>query len=391
MVSSTGFTASRPRRADVTALAAALRGLKVSAEEIANRSRLPLPRVEAIVAGDAAAMSEVRAIASGLRVPLHLLARKDRASEAPRVRPLFRDTQPGSTAQDLTVDKVAAFVDAALAILPERSSLPQWLEPFRTAERTYAEADRLATLFRRMVFREPDEQPANDLLTLLGSLEGVVVARLNYSRYEGVSLVAGNYCFIFVSPRFQGRMLFTAGHELGHVVAHHRGEGPAVLDLPTDIGTFGRRSREEAFVDAFSSCLLLPDVGVARSLRMFKEHLGTTADRIDDRELLLLARFYGTSFDVAARRCEDLGLLPPGVGHGLADLLRKQFGSPEKRAEALGLPARADIPFPPISATLAEALSRAINLGEISIGWAADRLGVSIGEILAANTRPVEA
>lgn len=83
--------------------------------------------------------------------------------------------------------------------------------------------------------------------------------------------------------------------------------------------------------------------------------------------------------------------MPPGLGHGLAELLRKEFGSPEKRAEALHLPARAEIPFPAISAALAEALSRAINLGEVSIGWAADRLGVTIGEILAANTRPVEA
>jgi Zn-dependent peptidase ImmA (M78 family) len=375
----------------MTVLAAALRGLKVSAAEIASRSRLPLARVEAIVAGDAAAMPEVRAIASGLRVPMHLLARTNRASETPRVKPLFRDTQPGSTAQDLTVDKVASFVDAALAILPERKSPPEWLEAFRTGERTYAEADRLAALFRRMIYNQSDEQPANDLFLVLGSLEGVIVTRLNYSRYEGVSLVAGNYCFIFVSPRFPGRMLFTAGHELGHVIAHHRENGPATLDLPSDIGTFGRRSREEAFVDAFSSCLLLPDVGVARSLRMFKEHLGTAKSRLDDRELLLLARFYGTSFDVAARRCEDLGLLPPGVGHGLAELLRKEFGSPEKRAEALDLPARAEIPFPAISAALAEALSRAINLGEVSIGWAADRLGVTIGEILAANTRPVEA
>jgi len=375
----------------MTVLAAALRGLKVSAAEIASRSRLPLARVEAIVAGDAAAMPEVRAIASGLRVPMHLLARTNRASETPRVKPLFRDTQPGSTAQDLTVDKVASFVDAALAILPERKSPPEWLEAFRTGERTYAEADRLAALFRRMIYNQSDEQPANDLFLVLGSLEGMVITRLNYSRYEGVSLVAGNYCFIFVSPRFPGRMLFTAGHELGHVIAHHRENGPATLDLPSDIGTFGRRSREEAFVDAFSSCLLLPDVGVARSLRMFKEHLGTAKSRLDDRELLLLARFYGTSFDVAARRCEDLGLLPPGLGHGLAELLRKEFGSPEKRAEALDLPARAEIPFPAISAALAEALSRAINLGEVSIGWAADRLGVTIGEILAANTRPVEA
>lgn len=346
-------------------------------------------RVREILAGEPAAISEVRAIAAGLRVPLHLLARGQPASEAQSIRPLFRDTKKGEVAYDLTVEKVAAFVEAALEILPPRDELPTWLEELRAGERNYEEADRLAKRFRQIVYPDPEDQPATDLIAVLGALEGVVVGRLDYSRYEGVSLVAGHYCFVFVSPRFVGRMLFTAGHELGHLVAHHQVDGKARFETPSDIATFGRHSREEAFVDAFSSCLLLPDVGVGRSLRAFREHFGAETGNLTDRELLLLARFYGVSFEVAARRCEDLGLLPPGVAHGLAERLRKDFGSPEKRAEQLGLPARASLSFPPISAQLAEALSRKINLGEISIGWAADRLGVTIGEILAANTRVV--
>jgi Zn-dependent peptidase ImmA (M78 family) len=346
---------------------------------------LPPERVHAILAGESAAISEVRAIASGLRVPLHLLARGQPASEASSVRPLFRDTKKGQVAYDLTVEKVAAFVEAALDILPPRNELPTWLLELRAGERSYAEADRLARLFRQTVYSDPEDQPATDLIAVLGALEGVVVGRLDYSRYEGVSLVAGHYCFVFVSPRFAGRMLFTAGHELGHLVAHHQVHGKARFETPSDIATFGRQSREESFVDAFSSCLLLPDIGVGRSLRAFREHFGIEASNLTDRELLLLARFYGVSFEVAARRCEDLGLLPQGLAHSLAERLRKDFGSPEKRAEQLGLPARPSLPFPPISAALADALSRRISLGEISIGWAADRLGVTIGEILAAN------
>lgn len=373
----------------MTIIADALRGLKIGPREIAQRSMLTPDRVREILAGEPAAISEVRAIAAGLRVPLHLLARGQPASEAQSILPLFRDTKKGEVAYDLTVEKVAAFVEAALEILPPRDGLPIWLEELRAGERNYEEADRLAKRFRRIVYPDPEDQPATDLIAVLGALEGVVVGRLDYSRYEGVSLVAGHYCFVFVSPRFAGRMLFTAGHELGHLVAHHQVDGKARFETPSDIATFGRHSREEAFVDAFSSCLLLPDVGVGRSLRAFREHFGAETGNLTDRELLLLARFYGVSFEVAARRCEDLGLLPSGLAHGLAERLRKDFGSPEKRAEQLGLPARASLSFPPISAQLAEALSRRINLGEISIGWAADRLGVTIGEILAANMRVV--
>ncbi|MEP9359084.1 ImmA/IrrE family metallo-endopeptidase [Sphingomonas sp. KR3-1] len=374
----------------MTAVADALRGLKISPKEIANRSRLPLERVEAILSGENAALSEVRAIAAGLRVPLHLLARARPASEATSVRPLFRDTKKGQASYDLTVEKVASFIEAALEILPPRSGLPGWLQAIGAGERTYAEADRLAKQFRRMVFEDHEEQPASDLFLVLGSLEGVIVSRLDYSRYEGVSLVAGNYCFIFVSPRFAGRMLFTVGHELGHIVAHHQNGDRALFEEPSDIGSFGRHSQEESFVDAFSSCLLLPDVGVGKSLKLFRDHFGIESNNLTDMEILLLARFYGVSFEVAARRCEDLRLLPAGVGHSLATTLSKEFGSPEKRAESLGLPARPEVSFPPISANLAEHLSSKINLGEISIGWAADRLGVTIGEILAANVRPVE-
>jgi Zn-dependent peptidase ImmA (M78 family) len=306
------------------------------------------------------------------------------------VRPLFRDTKKGQASYDLTVEKVASFIEAALEILPPRIELPEWLQAIGAGERTYAEADRLAKQFRRMVFEDHEEQPASDLFLVLGSLEGVIVSRLDYSRYEGVSLIAGNYCFIFVSPRFAGRMLFTAGHELGHIAAHHQNGDKALFEEPSDIGSFGRHSQEESFVDAFSSCLLLPDVGVGKSLKLFRDHFGVESNNLTDMEILLLARFYGVSFEVAARRCEDLRLLPPGVGHSLATTLRKEFGSPEKRAESLGLPARPEVQFPPISANLAEHLSSKINLGEISIGWAADRLGVTIGEILAANVRPVE-
>jgi Zn-dependent peptidase ImmA (M78 family) len=373
----------------VTAIADALRGLKISAKEIANRSRLSVDRVEAILSGQDAAISEVRAIASGLRLPLHLLSHAQPASEANSVRPLFRDTKKGHASYDLTVEKVASFVDAALEILPPRAQMPLWLQQLQAGEKTYVEADRLAKQFRQMVYQDYEEQPAMDLLLLLGSLDGVVVGRLDYSRYEGVSLAAGNYCFIFVSPRFAGRMLFTAGHELGHLVAHHQNGDKALFEEPSDIGSFGHHSREESFVDAFSSCLLLPDVGIGKSLRMFREHFGIESKNLTDFEILLLARFYGVSFEVAARRCEDLGLLPAGVGHSLASKLRKDFGSPEKRADALELPARANVPFPPISATLANALSSKVSLGDISIGWAADRLGVSIAEIMAANMGPV--
>lgn len=368
----------------MTSVAEALRGLKIGPQEIADRSKLPLHRVEELLGGSKAGLSELRAISVGLRVPMHVLAKGQRASESGQVEPLFRAIRGADRDFDVTVERVATFVEAALQLLPPRSHLPEWLEDFHVRSISYAEADRLSKRFRELVLERPEDDAAFQLPTILGRIEGVIVGRLLFSRYEGVSLIAGNYCFIFVSPRFQGRMLFTLGHELGHIIAHHQ-NNEARFEKPSEIGTFGARSRAESFVDGFASCLLLPDVGVGKALRTFREHYRIENKQLSDFEILLLARFYGVSFDVAARRCEDLGLLPRGLGHALSQRLRTEFRSPEKRADSLGIPSRPKVRFPAVSEHLARAISRAINNGDASIGWVTDRLGLSVGEVLAAN------
>jgi Zn-dependent peptidase ImmA (M78 family) len=359
--------------------------LKIGPRDIADKTSLALQRVEELLQGDKAALSELRAISAGLRVPMHVLARGQRPSESAPLAPLFRSVRGAGADLDVTLERVATFVEAALELLPEREQAPSWLRDFKVGPASYAEADRIAKQFRALVYQHPDDEPAINLPAVLGGLEGVVVTRLLYSRYEGISLIAGNYCFIFVSPRFQGRMLFTLGHELGHVLAHHKSGGDAIFEQAGQIGTFGERSRREAFVDAFASCLLLPDVGIGKALKAFREHYSVTSRNITDREISLLARFYGVSFDVAARRCEDLGLLPRGVGLAISAKLKKEFGSPEKRAEQLGLPPRQRVFLPPISGQLAQSISHAIRVGQASIGWVTDRLGLSIGEVLAIN------
>jgi len=286
----------------------------------------------------------------------------------------------------VTLERVATFVEAALELLPARSELPDWLRAFEVGQTSYVEADRLSKQFRAFTFEHPEDEPAFELPIVLGKLEGVIVSRLLFSRYEGVSLIAGNYCFIFVSPRFQGRMLFTLGHELGHVITHHKRGAEAVFERPGQIGTFGERSLQESFVDAFSSCLLLPDMGVGKSLQTFRHHYAVQSNNVTDLEVLLLSRFYGVSFDVAARRCEDLKLLPRGAGAAISQQLRKRFGSPEKRAEQLGLPPRQPVRLPPVSAHIAAAVSASIRRGDVSIGWVTDRLGLSIGEVLTINS-----
>ena len=102
----------------MTSVGEALRGLKVAPKEIADRAKLPLERVEELLGGGKAALSELRAISAGLRVPMHVLAQGGRPSETNAFAPLFRGVRGASADLDVTLERVATFVEAALQLLP---------------------------------------------------------------------------------------------------------------------------------------------------------------------------------------------------------------------------------------------------------------------------------
>jgi len=220
----------------------------------------------------------------------------------------------------------------------------------------------------------------------LNVIGGTVVGKLRNSKYEGASLIAGNRPFIFVSPRFPGRMLFTLAHELGHVLAHHIHNPIALFESSSQIAnTSTKRKKDEAFVDMFASSLLLPAQGVGRMLKSIKEAYNSPNEIIGDVEILLLARFFGVSFEVAGIRCEHLGLLPRGSTRALYDTLKQNYGSPEKRAHQIGLPERSILEFPEISPELMKVLISSIDEGAISSGWVSDKFGLSIQKIFTMH------
>ncbi len=104
------------------------------------------------------------------------------------------------------------------------------------------------------------------------------------------------------------------------------------------------------------------------ALKKVREIARSADNQLGDIELLYLARIFGVSFLAAARRCEDLSLLPRGGAASLNEALLKNFGSAEKRADQLKLPPRPKIEFHPVpQALLASAVDR-IRAGELSIG-----------------------
>ena len=133
--------------------------------------------------------------------------------------------------------------------------------------------------------------------------------------------------------------------------------------------------------------MLLPAAGVGVTLKKIRELAKIEQDQIGDIELNFLSRVFGTSFEVAARRCEDLKLLPRGGARALYELIRKEYGSPEKRAQYLKLPPRPEIDFPIVPERLLISAIERIKSGAVSIGKASAMLGISISDIVSAHAR----
>jgi hypothetical protein len=363
-----------------------LRSLGLSPEDIRLRSSLPIERVRALLEGDPPNLAELRALSRGLRLPMRALALGRSVTDRDdALGLLFRTATRDTTQYERTIEDVASFVEAALSLLPHRENSPEWLEHFTLNRESYEEAHRLASLFRNVFVPDRDDEPLTDLADVLVDHASCIVNQLRLSRYEGASLTISGYCFIFVSPRFAGRMLFTLAHELGHLIAHHEKEPAAVFERISHISQASKASRRERFVDAFASILLLPDRGVGMALQKIRELFHITSSSVGDIELLCLSRFFGVSFEVAARRCEDLELLPTGGAAALTRQLTKEFGSPEQRATQLGLPPRPEVLIPRVSPNLMETIIRSIDSGEISAGWASERFGLSVDEIYRAH------
>ena len=360
-----------------------LKELPLSVDEIALKSRLPSDRIRAFLAGEDPSLADLRALARGLKLPLRAFTSSGASTD--ELGLLFRQTT--ASRPDRGVEAAASFVEAAIELLPPRQEPPNWLSAFRFEEETYEEAARLADEFRELVTPDRPDEPLVDLPRRLIEL-GVILGQLETSRFEGASVIVDGYPFVFVSPRFSGRMLFTLAHEIGHLITHHKSASrrSVSFDLAGQIGNVTRyKSQSEFFVNAFASVLLMPTRGIGVALKTIREALRVDSDQVGDVEILFISRLFGVSFEVAARRCEDLELLPRGGARSLSLYLKDNFGGPENRARSLNLPPRPTIEIPRVSRNLLSIAAEKIKEGKVSVGWVTDRFNCSINEVYGSR------
>jgi Zn-dependent peptidase ImmA (M78 family) len=354
-------------------------------EDAAKKAGIEPDRFRAVAAGTVdTTLGEMRRIAKVLRVPLSAIVG---GKDVEPIKVLFRQTlgQRAEVASS-SVEVIANQIRGALLLANRLPSDLGWLKRFRDTPDDTAHVEDIAQRFRADFGGLNDADPFTSLPQVVDEL-GVLVLMCQDTTVEGVSAVVEGRCVVLIGPRtFRPRMLFTLAHELGHIIAHHdRREGYAMLDSTVE---FDRPIEmpvraDEQFADAFASALLLPRPGVLLSLKVIRQQLRASGP-LGDVEILTLARFYGVGFEVAARRCEQLDLLPPRGARALYQQLEHAHGNPEKRAEELGLPRRQEIQVE-TSSVLIRAASAAVREGKLSIGRAAELLNVPLSVLYAAN------
>lgn len=351
--------------------------------DLRRRTGISEERLEQLANNAEPNLEEVQALANFFRVEV-----RDLLPPHPRDQKfqfLFRSG--GHAVDDITSSALSRRIGYTIELLgePQSPSL-WWVEDFKRDKMDYNDAEANAETFRKLFWSDDQVSPLYRLPELALEALGILVFLVRTSRFEGASAYVAGLPFIFLAESFRPRMLFTLAHEIGHLIAHHDPhQGFAVVDVQTEKRPQASKSATEFYAHAFASCLLMPREGIGITLRKIRQMQEHPNDQLGDLEILLLARIYGVSFYAAAKRCEDLQLLPRGGAASLNESLEKGYGSAEKRAEAANLPPRPESKFPKIPTPLLESALEKVRAGELSVGRASSILGLSIADLLAAN------
>jgi Zn-dependent peptidase ImmA (M78 family) len=352
--------------------------------EIVHGTGISESRLRELLKGVEATAGEVARLAIFLKIPVQDLLPSKTESQAAQL--LFRTARSG--ADEISVASFSRRMAYTAELLSQKLEVPGWAGKFSSLNLTYEEAEGNAERFRELFCDRDLLSPLLKLPQIVANSLEIMLFVVRSSSVEGASAYWHRIPFIFVSERFGPRMLFTLAHELGHLLVHHDPhESFAVFDSEAE--PYRKSHGKEYYAHAFACALLMPRTGVALTLRKIREMQRQASDELGDLEIELLARIYGVSFYVAAKRCEDLALLPHGGASALDKILREKYGSAEKRGDMANLPARPDVQFPRLPEKLVSTALEKIRSGEISIGRASAALGLSVSDLVGVNAESI--
>lgn len=358
----------------------------LSLAQAAKKSGISVDRLKEIAEGKDFSLHELRVLSKRLHIPLsYLRAEPPQEGEIEVLfrRSLDRDIAADKPIIDSLARELANIVDLASA-LPESTG---WIQALRKVAKDGDDTEKLSRYFRALFCEGDQDGPLTNLPSIVSGKIGINMLIVPDLQVEGASVLLNEQSFVFLAPRkFKPRMLFTLAHEVGHFVARHHGNVKefATFDSEEELLPWRQRARkDEEFANQFASSLLMP----AHSVGLFLKSIRTKnkiSGELGDIEIAYLARFFGVSFEVAARRCEMVGLLPKYGGRTIYEMVCEKYENPERRADDLGLPARVDIVFEP-PRRLIQVASNKVRSGEMSSGRAMETLHVRLSDLFRIN------
>jgi Zn-dependent peptidase ImmA (M78 family) len=333
-------------------------------------------RADELLRGADPTIAEVRKISSVLKIPIRSLVIGKAEVSGGKYR--LRENFKSSLDRDYEIFDLLSRAETLASVLSSREHQRAVFE-IGPAKKSFEVAEELAQICRRDLLKSDTIAPLIDLETRVAAFTSAHVLISNQRNLEGSVIISNRNAFIFLSPRPDPRMRFTLAHELCHYL----------VDLPSeetggwfdeDVLSSGNRI-DERFANSFASALLLPPVGVGEVLKAFRTHHKLSDQPTSDYEIMFIAVFFGVSFQVAARRLEDLRILPSGAGQSLYENIISRFGSPEKLAERLALPEREIHPWGGGCRLLLIDVRDAIAEGKISIGRLAEIIEMPVEQI----------
>lgn len=351
-------------------------------EKLAGASNMSIDRIREIANGGDPNLSEIGRITDALKVPIDFFIIDD-LNEGINLR--FRQNDIALNKADIDEYKIARKVSLSADLLGDAKNRINWISNLRKENLSKNDPKDLANRVRQVIIDGDELSPLHQLPQLLSNLQILIFSESNRN-IDGASSIHRGWSFAFVSRRFAPRMLFTLAHELGHLVSGHL--SPNQISVDKDISAYfkARKIRqEERFANQFASCLLMPEEGTIAALGEVKSLIGATRKTVGDIEILFLAHIFGVSFEVSGYRLEQLGLLPSGATAALYDTLKREFGSPEKRAKEADLPPRPKVRFDDIPKPVVDAATNAIESGEYSIGYVGNVFNLDLPSLYRHN------
>lgn len=238
--------------------------------------------------------------------------------------------------------------------------------------------DDTSLVVRSLFHLGEDIDPIRDISKAISDSGLAHVIKLRGLGVDGACVSIEGMNFIFVSAQYAPRMRFTVAHELAHIIFGHCRSRPII-----DENIFADESGmadDERLANAFASCFLMPALGVARFISRFKEIFDQKNDSISSVEIAYIARFFGSSFEAAGNRLEQIRVIDRGVTALILSEIRKNFESAEAYMRTLPVKENYD-EIPVLSPALRRFVNSKVEDGQYSISRVANIFGYTVNEV----------